>query len=66
MNSTRRTTRLRAARMMCLAGSACTLLFATGCNVAEAVVDGVYGGISDTVSGTFSNTLLALLGANGG
>jgi len=42
------------------------LIFTVGCSAGEAVVDGFYGGISDTVAGAFSSTLLGLLGRGGG
>lgn len=37
-----------------------------GCSTREALVDGLYGGISDTVAGAISTTLLNLLGLAGG
>lgn len=40
----------------------CLLPNTFGCSTREAVVDGVYGGISDTVAGAVSATLLCLLG----
>ncbi|MCG3126635.1 MAG: hypothetical protein CHACPFDD_01486 [Phycisphaerae bacterium] len=35
---------------------------AAGCSVQEALVDGLYGGVSDTVASIVSNLLLGLLG----
>jgi hypothetical protein len=51
---------LHAAILAFLAGA---LLFATGCQFGQAVIDGAYGGISDTVAGAISDTLLRLLGS---
>ena len=47
-------------------GTGLLLPLLTGCNLAEAAVDGMYGGISDTIAGAMSNTLLTLLGLNAG
>jgi len=33
-----------------------------GCSAGEAAVDGVYGGISDTIAAIVSNLLLGMLG----
>lgn len=38
---------------------------ASGCSLGEAMVDGVYGGVSDTVSGAIADTLLGALRLNG-
>lgn len=33
-----------------------------GCSLRESVIDGAYGGVSDTVASVISETLLGLLG----
>jgi len=37
-----------------------------GCNVGEAIVDGAYGGVSDTVAAIVSGTLLGVIRQNDG
>ncbi|MBI4579659.1 MAG: hypothetical protein HY718_08160 [Planctomycetes bacterium] len=66
MKGTRLLARRGAVGAVQLAGAACVLAVLAGCSVEEALVDGVYGGISDTVAGAISGTLLALLGIGGG
>lgn len=61
MNSLRRA-RLRGIFLACVG----LLLNTLGCSTREALVDGLYGGISDTVAGAISTTLLNLLGLAGG
>lgn len=63
MNCPERVARRGIFAALWLAGGAGLLGLTAGCNVTEAVVDGFYGGISDTVAATISSLLLALLGA---
>jgi hypothetical protein len=46
-----------------LVALAAALVGCTGCLLGEALVDGVYGGVSDTVAGAISETVLGWLGA---
>jgi hypothetical protein len=49
-------------RRAALAVSAVLLLgFSTGCQAGDAVLDGVFGGISDTVATVLSSMLLGVL-----
>jgi hypothetical protein len=43
-------------------GPALVLTSAAGCRVGDAVIDGAYGGISDTVAGIISGVILGTLG----
>ena len=49
-------------KMVGVIGSAFVLTAASGCQFGEALIDGAYGGISDTVAGALSTLLLGGLG----
>lgn len=49
-------------RIIALLGSAIALAGATGCQIGDALVDGAYGGVSDTVAGIISGVILGALG----
>jgi len=53
---------MRASRRL-IAGAIGLLVSTTGCQLNEALADGVYGGVSDTIAAIISSVLLGLLGA---